>query len=358
MIADEPQFEQLPVIYQNWVSAWLPAGIPRESNATCDDCAMCNPSGGSLTSDVGYYDRALKCCTFFPELPNFLAGRALAGDGPGAAALRALINHEGGTRGNATLRSVEPDAKYAAVYDQQRKAGFGRDPDLLCPYAVDRDAPAGPRCGIWQYRNSVCTTFFCKHVRGLTGFQFWQTLKGLLGALEWSLSWWAITQVLDRPASAYTAGTTRATEANAIRLRPDAWNLWPGSREAFYVACADRVEALSPEDVIQVAGMSARLHHLELLERFEALMSPRPPDRLRAAPFSILRQCGQRATIQALTCSEPMEAPVALLPVLQYFDGKPTAEAIEAIRETARVRLDPKLVRRLFEFGILEAASE
>lgn len=356
-VESSPEFEQLPALYQRWVRAWLPAGIPRERNATCHDCAMAAPDASCGGEDLGYYDRGLKCCTYFPDIPNFLAGRALAEDNPGADALRAFVTGAD-TRFQATLHGIQPGPKLITLYDQHHKQGFGRDPDLLCPYAIDRDAPEGPRCGIWQQRNGVCSTFFCKHVKGLTGYQFWQTMRGLLGQLENALAWWAILELIDAPDRVFSAGARRAGDRNAILIAPDAWRFWPGTREAFYRACAERVEALDPEEAVAIAGQEARLYRLELDRRAAELRATEPPSRLRAAPFNVLRQAGGRTTIQALTCAEPFEAPDALVPLLRYFDGGPTPETIESIREATKIRLEPKLVRRLFDLGILERLPE
>ncbi|MCC6144871.1 MAG: hypothetical protein IT368_13780 [Candidatus Hydrogenedentes bacterium] len=354
---DEPEFEQLPVLYQRWVEELLPAGIPREREATCLDCAMCSHHAPRLDSGIGFYNKATKCCTYFPDIPNFLAGRAVAHDNPGAAALRAMIENDSDLRGKASMRAIQPNAKFATVYAHHHKEGFGRDPELLCPYAIEKDSDTGPLCGIWQQRNSVCSTWFCKHGRGLTGTRFWQAVQGLFGSLEWGLSWWAIAEVLDEPAEVFSLGEARVNEGNRIALRPDAWRHWKGSRISFYEACADHVERLSAREAISIAGMDARLYQTELGTRFHQLVAGEAPERLRTAAFSILNQEGQRATLQALNCSEPVQAPAMLVPLLRHFDGRPTGEVLEEIREETRIRLDPKLLRRLFDFGILVDAA-
>lgn len=357
MPESQPEFEQLPTLYQRWVARWLPDGIPREQNATCMDCAMCAVESAPPGTDIGFYERSVKCCSYFPDVPNFLVGRALAGDNPGAAALRAFIDGND-ERFVATLRQVHPNTKLSVLYDSHGKQGFGRDKDLLCPYAFTLDESTGPLCGIWGQRNGVCSTFFCKHGKGQRGFQFWQTLRGLLTTLEWSLSWWAIAEILERPEAAYTAGASRVSDRNGLALLPDAWRHWTGSRSAFYEACAARVESLSPDDVIALAGTDARLYLGELKGRYSDMVDTEPPARLRAAPFNVLHQDGARATVQALTCAEPFEAPAALLPLLRFFEGRPTETTLGSILEEQRVRLDPKLVRRLYDFGILELAPE
>ncbi len=357
-LQEEPEFERLPDLYQRWVEQLLPAGIPREREATCLDCAMCAGHDEVVDADFGYYNPATKCCTYFPELPNFLAGRAMANDNPGAAALRAIVEDPREIRGGATLRSVQSNAKIATLYAHHSKSGFGRDPEMLCPYVIDADGPTGPRCGIWKQRNAVCSTWFCKHGKGMTGVRFWQTLQGFFTRLEWSLSWWAITQVLVRPGDAISAGTPEADLRIRLALRPDAWKLWPGSRRSFYESCAEAVEDLSMEEAIAIGGIDAQLTQMALKSRFEELHEVDLPERLRVAPYSILRANPKRATLQAKSGTEPIEAPAALLPLLPHFVGDDTEETLESIREQTQIRLDPKLVRRLYDFGLLERVED
>lgn len=350
---DESEFEQLPDLYQRWVMELLPGGIPREREATCLDCAMCAGSGGCGENTLELYNPATKCCTYFPELPNYLVGRAIGVDTPGAQALRNFIEDDQDTRGVATLRSVRPDAKIATIYSRHHQEGFGQDIEMLCPYAIPSSAGEGPLCGIWKQRNSVCSTWFCKHTKGVTGYHFWRSLQGLLASLERSLSWWAITQVLQTPAAAISVSAFRVDRRNEITLRADAWKQWPGSRAAFYEACAEHVERLSAREAIAIAGMEGQLHEIELNSRYGSLHAQELPPRLQVAPFKIVGQDGRRTILQPTQWPEALDAPAALVPLLRYFDGRPTEAAIEAIRLETQTRLDPKLVRRLYDFGIL-----
>ena len=319
-----PAFEQLPVLYQRWVEELLPAGISWEREATCLDCAMCSHHAPHLDRGIGFYNKATKCCTYFLDIPNFLAGRAVANDNPGAAALRSIIAKDGDMPGKASMRAVQPNAL----------------------------------CGIWQQRNSVCSTWFCKHGRGTPGARFWQSVQGLFSSLGWGLSWWAITEVVDEPAEVLSIGEVRVNEANPMALRPDAWRHWKGSRISFCEACADRVERRSAREAIAIAGMDARLFQTQMGTRFQQRVTGEAADRLRTVPFSYLYQEAQRATLQALSCSEPVQAPAMLVPLLRFFHGRPTGEVLEEIREATRIRLDPKLLCRLFDFGILIDAAE
>lgn len=345
-------FEPMPTLYQRWAEALLPGGIPRESHATCHECAMCTEYTSGNNHGMGFFNPKTKCCTYFPDIPNYLVGRAVANHNAGAALLRSTIEDDGDTRGTATLRAVQPNRKYVTVYTHHHAEVFGRDAELACPFAVDHEAVGGPFCGIWMHRNSVCSTWFCKHVKGLTGARFWQAFQGLLGALEWSLSWWAIGEVLGDAAAVISICEEK--DRNIIALRKDAWQHWHGERIDFYTRCAECVEALSVEEAIAIGGINARLHLTELRTRYEALVSTEPPQRLFAQPVQVVRQGKDRTVLQAASFFEPIETPSILVPLLGYFDGRPTEDVIEQIRTETRITVNPNLIRRLYDFGILE----
>src|ERR1700757_1244641 len=96
MGAAEDTSELLPPLYAAWVRELLDGSIPRETRATCDNCAMCGNGTKSVSSSVEYFDPAVKCCTYVPVLHNFLIGRILLDDDPsatlGQATVEARIN--------------------------------------------------------------------------------------------------------------------------------------------------------------------------------------------------------------------------------------------------------------------------
>lgn len=356
--SNENEYERLPDLYQRWVAELLPGGIPREREANCFDCAMCDHGTGAPAPEMGFFHPVTKCCTYFPEVPNFLAGRAMTGNTGGAAALRAFVDGDGGPGAIATLFSVRPNQKIDTVYNHHREELFGRDPELKCPYAITTDPAVGPLCGIWQHRNSVCSTWFCKHERGATGFRFWYVLQGLLGSLEWSLAWWAITEILDDPAAVLAPASRQVSRRNKVEIDPDAWRQWPGTRASFYQECAAAVERLSAREALEIGGMEVRIHLLKVLACYDDLVDNDPPDRLRLAGFNVLTRDDRRALLRGARSAEPIEAPAVLLAVLHYFDGRPTSEVLAAIQHQTRIQLSPGLVRRLYDFGILQRSED
>src|SRR4051812_9909435 len=73
-----PNGGHLQSLYANWIGELLGGVIPHESRATCNDCAMCAQKGeDSQGVESIFFDPEVKCCSYLPELPNFLVGRIL-----------------------------------------------------------------------------------------------------------------------------------------------------------------------------------------------------------------------------------------------------------------------------------------
>src|SRR5262245_30878262 len=67
--------EELPPLYAKWITAILGGPIPREVRSTCDRCAMNEPHDAA--SAAPQFDATIKCCSYQPNLPNYLAGGIL-----------------------------------------------------------------------------------------------------------------------------------------------------------------------------------------------------------------------------------------------------------------------------------------
>ncbi len=348
--------ETLPPLYQKWAASLLSAPIPRERVATCADCAMCVPKE-EQHAGVGYFQRSLKCCTYFPKLPNYLVGRALDGDNPGAERLRAFIAGEAG-EAKANLLGVFPGTHYSVIYSATSTDGFGKDPGLLCPYAIEAEGPEGPRCGIWQHRNAVCTSYFCKHVRGQTGHIFWQSFRNLLIDMESALAWWAVAELI--PEAGKLLGSLPVSDPHTFDLPAGvcSWRYWRGTRDAFYMATAELVEALRWEEAIAIAGIKTNMRAREVQARFDAATSSEVPARVRTATYQVVAP-GERATvIQTPGSIETFQVPSSLLPLLAYFDGRETETVLADIKERTGVSVAPGLVRRLCDFRVLQPVGD
>src|SRR5436190_23566607 len=75
----------LPPLYARWMRDLLKGAVSGEPEATCDDCAMCPSAGTAPAASTLYFNPDAKCCTYIPELPNYLVGRILSEADPALA---------------------------------------------------------------------------------------------------------------------------------------------------------------------------------------------------------------------------------------------------------------------------------
>src|SRR4051812_28924758 len=81
----------LPPLFAEWTHDMLPGPLPEEPHATCGSCAMLKKEGTPTERGDVFYSTQTKCCTYLPELKNFLVGRILGDADPAAARGRATV---------------------------------------------------------------------------------------------------------------------------------------------------------------------------------------------------------------------------------------------------------------------------
>jgi hypothetical protein len=353
----------LPPLYAAWMDELLHAAIPAETEATCDDCAMCASDGVRPTAIERFFDPRTKCCTYLPVVPNFLVGRILRDDDPASAAGRTTVEARLEAGVAVTPLGFGRPASYALLYAHGGSATFGHSRALRCPhYLTDQ----GGRCGMWRHRNATCATWFCKHVRGAVGLDFWNAVHQLLAAVEGALARRCVADLdpgldaLRRLFPPPTSGDRQAAiDASTLDGEVDAetyravWGRWFGREREFYAKCAARVDGLTWRDVIRIGGPAVQIASRLVREAYRALTSPRIPDRVVAGSFTVVASARDTVRLWSYRDIDPLEVPKDLLAVLHHFDGRPTAEALRGVSAEAGIELDPGLVRRLADFRIL-----
>jgi hypothetical protein len=353
----------LPSLYAGWVDTLLAGPIPHEMEATCDDCAMLAPAASRVQASELFYDPRTKCCTYVPTLANFLVGRILADEDPAFAAGRATIEARLRAGVAVTPLGLGQPPTFTALYENTALNSFGRSPSLRCPHYLEEQ---GGRCGVWKHRASVCATWFCKHVRGATGMRFWRTLHQLLGSVELSLSRWCLLE-LDigaealaglfpaptRPGRAETSGQRTLDDLVNRGASRALWGRWYGQEADFYRECGRLVSKLSWDDVVAIGGPDVRIFSRLTTKAYRRLTFDDTPARLKVGALNVMRMDRKSCRVWAHDGSDPLELPRALMDLLPYFDGRPTAEALQAVEAEEGVRIDPALIRRLVDFEIL-----
>lgn len=358
----------LPPLYARWIDALLESPIPPETRATCDDCAMCAPEGTRAEERAFYFSPRVKCCTYQPLLPNYLVGRALEDRDFAFSAGRATLENRIDAGVGVTPLGVGATRIFDVLYEISAPKAFGHALSLRCPHYLEE---GGGRCGIWRHRNSICTTWFCKLERGAVGSVFWDRTRNLLMAIERGLAIWcaleagleaealgAIFRLDDRPGKRepMTAADVDGVADPAVARK--LWGAWFSREREFYGLCGRRVESLTWPDVERICGSGvAALAHLTR-HSFQALLSEKLPERLVAGTFEMISTSREATRVVGYLGTDPLDLDAAVMEVLPYFDGRPTVQALSAIREELGIEVERDLVRKLADFEILKPRSD
>ncbi len=279
---------------ERWMlDAFGPRFAP-EPRATCDACVMCAPSPLGVDLMPRFVPE-LKCCTYAPVLANYLVGRVLGEEAPGAGPSEgALRLHElVSKRVGLTPFGLEPSPLREEAY-RSNPEGFGRDPSLACSYLVDG------RCVIWAHRNAVCQAFFCVHDAGALAARVFTRLTRLLRFVEDALAADHVAALLGHPAALSACfddhGRRRSLPRGELpgwvgpdgvvsaSLHEQLWGPWIGREAAFFRACADRAEGISWQDVRRVGGVGLAALEAKLEEALARRDGPVPIRLVGAMP--------------------------------------------------------------------------
>lgn len=366
----------LPPLYNRWFEGLLGGDIPAETRATCHDCAMCESGGEHQKPGSQLFNPQSKCCTYWPRLHNFLTGLILLDEDPAMARGRASVEARLQAGLAVTPLGLEQPLKLRSFYTQMEPRAFGRAQTLRCPHYIDEQ---GGLCGVWKYRNSICSTWFCKYVRGAVSREFWETAKCLLMSIEDDLARWCVLKLeLDETALALTlaprggagqgAGLTLPTLPSLtledLDEQPDReqqrrlWGQWYGREQEFYRACAALVMPLSWADVLAICGPETQLRARLTQQAFRQMTATEIPARLRMGAFTIIEaQPDFYRLYHPDMGTDAFKLSAKVLRLLPYFDGRPTAESVSLIVEKEGLRFTDELLRKLVDFRILVAVE-
>jgi hypothetical protein len=335
-----------------WMEQLLGAPIPAETRATCQSCAMCTAGPSLLAS----FNPKTKCCTYLPELPNYLVGRLLSDDDPAGAAGRASVRERIAAGVSVTPLGLGTTTTHRLL--DSRPGMFGQSTSIRCPHYVEE----GGLCGIWRHRNAVCATWFCKYVRGRTGLSFWRTVLGLLNGIEVDLARWCLLEIgfgVDAleallPSRAELAPTAADVDARIeATASAAAWGPWVGREEEFYRACGRLVGDATLDQVLGRCGPSVRLRAKLVRAAWERLRAVEPPARLRPGRLTVLRSGATACSVSTYSPYDYIDLHRALLEVLHLFDGRATEEVLDEINRGGPMRLRKELVHQMADFGVL-----
>jgi len=354
----------LPPLFARWMDDLLPGPIPAESNATCDRCAMVQPAAEPVEDMDLFFSRSTKCCTYLPELSNFLVGRVLSDPDPVSAEGRATVEARIAKGVGVTPLGLHRTPVYSLLY-RSSPGSFGHAKSMRCPHYLEE----GGRCGVWRHRESTCATWFCKYERGSKGRTFWQRLHDTLGVaedalrthclLELGLEMRALSDLFQPHALTRVVARNSGLSATDVDGEIDpavydtTWGTWRGRERELFVACSEIANRLPWADIQRLGGTRLELLSRLVLEAYEALVSEVVPLRVRHRQLKVVYTSSESVEVVGYSEIDPLRMPKQVVDILHHFDGRPTDDVLAEIDRQHGLRVTPGVVRKLVDFAIL-----
>ena len=350
----------LPPVYQPLFDAFFDRPKIRETRATCDNCAMCHPGDSASPVEMEYFRPDTKCCTYFPQLPNYLVGAILADPSPDAEEGKRRIRERIASRFGTTPHWLARPRKMTLIM-QGYSAGFGRAQSLRCPY-FNLDDPARA-CTIWRHREAICMTYYCKYVGGQRGFDFWVAFKNYLGHVQRRLVKFAATAV-DESLVEPSFKPNELTLEDIEDLPPkDAdyarwWRTWVGREEEFYVKCHEWVASTGREAfALNIDDEQGKRYLDDLIQRYDKHENKILPSSLVRNGRMREAHVGDKVVVTTYHRFDSFALDRDLYDVVGRFRADASLEENLARLAEEGIELAPELVEYLFAAGVLVEPS-
>ncbi|RKG84136.1 hypothetical protein [Corallococcus terminator] len=354
----------LPALYRELFPSFFQKEAPTETKATCEKCAMSRTSAQSTVDSVDGVEHLFrpdtKCCTYYPRLPNYLIGALLSDDSKEMAEGRRRIEQKIDSRIGVSPQWVKAPAKFNHLYKNAHQF-FGRSSNMRCPYY----ALESGGCTIWAYRESVCSTFFCKYVAGADGRRFWMSLKTYLTLAEYQLSRHALLQLMPEFLMDGRDKAEIATVPLTVEDLDDApplpkvyaalWKGYVGMEHDFYRACYDAVRAVPADGLERMLGLDGTIE-LKVLERLHTqATAPTLPRVLRFNPDATVKWLSDGSVaLGSYSEFDAVALPGEAYSLLVEFTGQKPVEAVrQHLRDHRQADLDPDILLELHRHRIL-----
>jgi Fe-S-cluster containining protein len=215
----------------------------------------------------------LKCCTFFPFVPNFLLGAILKSNLPGRTRIENEIQKIVLGESIYSPLGLLPSITYQKRFHSKQPDGYGNDESLLCPHYVKSTGG----CGIWSERPSPCRSFYCESSYGLAGSEFWAKFEKFVSLLELTLAQEALLQLgfdsdeiklSTRFLPRYHSPDPHGYQGEKLKVEAQrAWLEFKDPAE-IYKRSHEIVTSLNPTDAKQLLGAEGEKMENDLLSQY------------------------------------------------------------------------------------------
>jgi hypothetical protein len=366
----------IPILYASWVDQLIGKSLLVESRSTCLDCAQCaSDSKPPSEFRTPPFLPDIKCCTYQPELPNFLVGRILLDASPEAAEGRTRVSELVRSHRCATPLGLSPSPGFWKRYQAEAPSHFGRAPHLTCSFLNDG------MCSIWRHRNSACSTYFCLHERGVSGARLWKKVRAFLQELEVAVQRWCFLELDPTDTSKELLfqpdGTLRRFSDGEIRgpIAPNGeiseamgrllWGQWFAREEQYYRECAEAASTLTDEQLLVIGGSRLRWAIDDLKASIATTYSRVVPERLglgrlRTEFFIKQKPDGAFLLHHQEARQDPLVLNAVTLDALVEVFERPASvrDAIARLRSEKSIELTMRDIRKFLDYRLLVVEAE
>jgi Fe-S-cluster containining protein len=244
-----------PNLYSQFFPEFFNSLIEKEKIATCSNCIMLKPE--NEIGQQNYYSEKSKCCTFSPEIPNYLVGLILKDDSKEFESGREKIKEIISKGVGVSPEGIKPTRKYSLMYEKGKQSSFGKSTYLICPFFENKENS----CSVWNGRSAICSTFFCRYNAGTFGENFWRNIQFYLQETEKKLSQYAILKL--NAFTDYFDHTPKNTDFKLFEvdeiIHPDyikIWGDWNNKEVDFYIKTYEIISELNQDDFYTIMGVS------------------------------------------------------------------------------------------------------
>lgn len=353
--------EELPGIYKLLLPDFTGKEIFQESFATCSDCAMvCKDKKNVASLAMRPFLPDKKCCTFHPTLPNYLVGAILSDEDVNIQNGRIRILEKIKNKVGITPSGISAPPLYQVLYDNGSNLGFGNSAGLLCPYFNT----TGTNCSIWKYRDTICSTYFCKTMAGQKGKSFWQAVKLYLAHIQDSLIKFCLyesglqnwSELSLKTANTKIENLT-ATEIDNLPVPPEEyakiWEQYEGKETDFYISCYNKIKTLTHAGIQKLGGIQEQVLFNDFEKKRLQMMSL--PTHLKLNKQSQLTKTGDDYEVKLSGIDTSITLPALTIDI---FDGNKSVSEISAHLDTTHnIEIDNDLISVLYNYDILSDAE-
>ena len=325
------------------------------------------PKGDENDADRTF-NPTTKCCTYHPDIHNFMAGNILADDSPEGYGARRTLERRIAARYGVTPMSVAPPPVYTVLYTNSALSQphvFGHAASLKCPFYVEHLG----QCGVWRHREAVCATFFCKYERGTVGKNFWRTLAAFIGQLEFTLRIWALNQVdptttisnaclnaeLHKPKGLDAAGLAGVVPPGVYERL---WGPYVGREAELYKLCAELVNKLEFAQVLEIGGGFLAPAAVAIQDMHRRLIATELPERITRGANALVQISRTPGKLRLKSGSAPydhIDVPAEALATATRLVDRPLAQA-RAELQAAGEEIADETLRALIDFEVVVPA--